>query len=79
MSPLGFILPTLYFCISIWCMFLARKGLKTGKLIFKKGTKGTGLENSEFLFKTQIVSTLILCVTLFVFGLAYAYILFQKF
>jgi hypothetical protein len=79
MHPFDIILPILYFFISIWCFFLATKGLKTRQLIFKRGTKGTGLENSTSLMWAQIIATFILGLGLLIYALMYAFIMLHKF
>ena len=79
MNLYDIILPILYFCVSIWCFFLAMKGLKTRKLIFKRGTKGTGLGNSVSLIWAQIIGTFILGIGLLVYALVYASIVLPKF
>jgi hypothetical protein len=78
MNTYDIVLPILYFCISIWCFFLAMKGLKTRQLIFKRGTKGTGLKNSGFLMWTQIIGAFVLGIGLLVYALVYATIVFPK-
>lgn len=67
------ILPAIYLSIGFWCLALAWRGFKGQSLIFKKGTKGTGLENNRFLIKVQIAGTLILGVAMLGIGLCYAY------
>ncbi|MCB9771099.1 MAG: hypothetical protein H6754_00905 [Candidatus Omnitrophica bacterium] len=47
----------LFFCAGVWCLYAAYRGLKTRTLIFKKGTKGTGLENNKILIWAQIIGT----------------------
>jgi hypothetical protein len=79
MNQLEIILPILYFCISLWCFLLAMKGLKTRKLIFKRGVKGTGLENSTSLMWAQIIATFILGLGLLIYALMYASIVLPKF
>jgi hypothetical protein len=73
------ILPILYFCIGIGCFFLARRGLKTRELIFKRGTKGTGLENSAPLIWAQIIGAFILGIGMLAYALIYASIAFSKY
>jgi hypothetical protein len=79
MNPLAYdtILPILYFSISAWCFFLARKGLKTRELISKRGINGTGLENSVFLIWTQIIGICILGIGMLAYALIYASIMYQ--
>jgi hypothetical protein len=79
MSQYDIILPILSFGISIWCFFLAMRGLKSRKLIFKRGTKGTGLENSASLVWTQIIGTFILGIGILVYALIYASIVLPMF
>jgi hypothetical protein len=68
----------LYSGIGIGCLFLALKGLKTRQLIFKRGTKGTGLENSVPLIWAQIIGTFILAVGMLAYALLYAYFVFLR-
>ena len=79
MSQYDIILPILSFGISIWCFFLAMRGLKSRKLIFKRGTKGTGLENSASLVWAQIIGTFILGIGMLVYALIYASIVLPMF
>ena len=79
MSQYDIILPILSFGISIWCFFLAMRGLKSRKLIFKRGTKGTGLENSASLVSAQIIGTFILGIGMLVYALIYASIVLPMF
>jgi hypothetical protein len=78
MNPFDIILPVIYFCISLVCFFLGLKGLKTRTLIFKRGTKGTGLESNVSLIRAQIIAAFFLSVVMFVFSVAYTYIIFTK-
>ena len=73
------VLPILSFGISLWCFFLATRGLKHRKLIFKRGTKGTGLENSVSLIWAQIIGTFILGIGMLVYALIYASIVLPMF
>lgn len=79
MNPFDVIVPVLYFGISIGCFYLANKGYKTRKLIFKKGTKGTALENSTSLLWVQIIATFFLGLGLLIYALMYALIMLHKF
>lgn len=45
----------IYLVTGIWCFYLGQKGLKSMKLIFPKGTKGTPLENNKTLIWAQII------------------------
>ncbi len=73
------VLPILSFCISVWCFFLVTRGLKTHKLIFKRGTKGTELEYSESLMWMQIIGTFIIGIVMLVYTLIYASIVLPMF
>ena len=81
MNPYAYylILPTLSFCISIWCFFLAMRGLKTRKLIFKRGTKGTVLEYSASLMWMQIIGIFVIGIVMLVYTLIYAFIVLPMF
>ncbi len=68
----------LYFCIGIWGLFLAFKGLKTRQLIFKRGTKGTDLKNSVPLIWAQIIGTLILAIGMLAYALIYAFLVLPR-
>ena len=72
------VLPIIYFSISIWCLLMAMKGLRTRKLIFPKGTKGTGLENNLSLIWAQIIGTFFLSGGLFVYAIVYTLTLVRK-
>jgi hypothetical protein len=72
------ILPIIYFSISIWCFLLAMKGLKTRKLIFFKGIKGTGLENNLSLIWAQIIGTFFLSAGLMGYAIVYTFTLLRK-
>jgi hypothetical protein len=78
MNTVDIILPVIYFCISLLSFFLGLKGLKTGTLIFKRGTKGTGLENNVSLIRAQIIATFFLSIVMFVFSVVYTYVIFTK-
>jgi hypothetical protein len=53
-------------------------GLKTRKLIFKRGTKGTAMAYSTFLMWVQVIATFILGIGLFIYTLVYTYIVLSK-
>lgn len=64
------LLPALMFLgISIWCFYLGIKGIKTGELIFKKGTKGTSLPHSKWMIKAQIIVVFVLGICLLCYAL----------
>jgi hypothetical protein len=81
MNPYAYylILPTLSFCIAIWCFFLAIRRLKARKHIFKRGTKGAGSENSVTLIWAQIIGLFILGIVMLVYTLIYAVIVLPLF
>ena len=81
MNPYAYylILPTLSFCIAIWCFFLAIRRLKARKHIFKRATKGTGSENSVTLIWAQIIGIFILGIVMLVYTLIYAVIVLPLF
>jgi hypothetical protein len=72
------LLPIIYLSISIWCFLMAMKGLRTRKLIFPKGTKGTRLENNLFLMWAQVIGTFFLSGGLFVYAIVYTFTLLRK-
>jgi hypothetical protein len=76
---INFFLPIIYFCIGLWCLAMAKRGYKSHKLIFKRGIKGTGLENNEFLIWTQIIATFILGLSMIAYSLIYLILILQKF
>lgn len=78
MKIYNIIVPVTYFSISIWCFLLAMKGLKTRKLIFSKGAKGTGLENNLSLIWAQIIGTFFLSAGLMVYAIVYTFTLLRK-
>lgn len=80
MNPYAYylILPTLSFCISIWCFFLVRKKFKARKLIYKQ-KKGTELENSIALIWAQIIGISILGIVMLVYTLVYVLIVLPLF
>ena len=73
------ILPILDFCIGLWCLMKAKRGYKSRELMFKRGTKGTGLENSQFLIWAQIIAIFILGLGMFAYSLIYLSLVLPKF
>ena len=78
-NVLDIALPILYLCIGAWCFVLARKGLKSRSLIFRKGTKGTRLEHSAALVWAQIIGTFVLGGGMLVYAVIYAFSVLRKF
>ena len=78
MNPYAYylILPTLSFCISIWCFFLAIRKLKSHKPIFKQGTES---DNSVTLISAKIIGAFILGIVMLVYTLIYAVIVLPLF
>jgi hypothetical protein len=62
-------LAILYLSLGIGCVTLATRSLQTGRLISKRGIKGTRLEHSETLRWIQIVSAYSGGLGLLVYGL----------
>jgi hypothetical protein len=81
MNPYAYylILPTLSFCIGIWCFFLAIRRLKARKHIYKRGTKEAGSENSVTLIWAQIIGIFILGIVMLIYTLVYAIIVLPLF
>ena len=59
----------IYFGISMLCIYFGAKGLKTRQLVFKMGTKDTGLENNKILIWMQIIGVFLLAASAFFFAL----------
>lgn len=68
MMKLDWLLPLLYFCIALWCFWLARRGYRSRELLFKRGTKGTNLANNTYLIWAQIIGIFILGIAMLLYS-----------
>ena len=73
------ILPTLSFCISIWCFFLAIRKLKAHKHIFTPGTEGTESPSNAILIFVKIIGAFVLGIVMLLYTLIYAAIVLPLF
>lgn len=69
MSLAYFLLPLIYSGLSISCFYFGWKSYAKKEIFFKKGIKGTTLENSEILLRVQICSLFLLGTVSLVYGL----------
>lgn len=65
---MDYILPAVYFFISIFSFIFSWKGFVTKKVIFKKGVFGTKMESSEKLAFVQALLLLLLALATAVYG-----------
>jgi len=65
------LIPLLYFCLAVWCLWMARRGYRTRELLFKRGTKGTDLANNPLLIWAQIIAVFSLGLGMLIYASVY--------
>lgn len=65
---MNYILPGIYFFISMFSFYFAWKGFSTKKVLFKKGVMGTKLEHSLRLAYVQAGMMLLIAFATLLYG-----------
>lgn len=65
---MDYIIPGIYFTISVFSLFFSYKGFRTKKVLFKKGIFGTRYEDSMKLAFVQALMLLLLALSTALYG-----------